>query len=220
MKTIVITGISRGIGKALAEIFLSNDYFVIGTSTSGHTDLSHQNLFTLPLDLSSPESINYAVNIIINLNKGIDILINNAGVCVDENNDYVDISLLRKTLEINLFGTIDFTEKLIPLLNQNGHILNMSSSAGSLSHNTADDDHMYPAYRISKTALNMYTSTLAMRLQGRAIISSVHPGWVITDMGGEDADITPETAAKAIYTTATKQTETGQFWFDNNKFPW
>lgn len=92
---------------------------------------------------------------------------------------------------------------------------------GSLTENIGDNELDYPAYRISKTALNMYTKTLASRLQKQEItVSSVHPGWVKTDMGGEDAPREPEEAANQIYKLATTPHETGLFWHDNDKFAW
>jgi NAD(P)-dependent dehydrogenase (short-subunit alcohol dehydrogenase family) len=52
------------------------------------------------------------------------------------------------------------------------------------------------------------------------IVSSVHPGWVKTDMGGEEAPMTPEEAAAHICTLALSQPESGQFWFKGEKYPW
>lgn len=66
--------------------------------------------------------------------------------------------------------------------------------------------------------------TLAMRLSpkngGDITVSSVHPGWVKTEMGGDDAPMTPAEAAEHIYTLAISNPETGQFWFKGEKYPW
>lgn len=220
MKNVVITGISRGIGKALAEKFLSEGYSVIGTSTSGKIDFSHDNLSVLKLDLSKLESIKKCVEEIGKLNKKIDILINNAGIVVEEEVDTkrIDIDYLKETLEVNLFGTIEFTEQIIPYFNEGGHIVSISSRAGSLEH--VDYTLNYPSYRISKTALNMVTRILAVRLDGKITVSSVHPGWVKTDMGGDEADIESGEAAEDIFNLSTSSVETGQFWFKGKRFPW
>jgi len=69
MKTVLITGISRGIGKALAQKFLRSGYFVIGTSTSGKCDLADLNLVVFQLDLKKKESIDACVEEIHNLDK-------------------------------------------------------------------------------------------------------------------------------------------------------
>jgi NAD(P)-dependent dehydrogenase (short-subunit alcohol dehydrogenase family) len=234
MKTVLITGIGRGIGKSLAEKFLREGYAVIGTtftsapavgisaSTADASDAAAPNLAVYSLDLSSDESIAQCAAAIAAAGKKIDIHINNAGALVDENETSVVIETLRKTLQINLVGTIDFTERMLSLVNAGGHIVNISSSAASLAeveYESHEPGH-YPSYKISKTALNMYTRTLAMRLKGNITVSSVHPGWTKTDMGGAKADFTPDEAAAHIFDLAVSTPETGQFWFNGKKIPW
>jgi len=219
MKIALITGVSRGIGKSLAEKFLNEGHYVIGTSTNGDCDLKNDNLKILQLDLSNTQSISDCVSAIKQIDKGIDILINNAGILVNRTNA-MDATELRRTLEVNLIGTIDFAEQIIPILNNDAHILNASSSAGSLTKTEEDDDDEFPAYRISKNALNMYTRTLAIRLRGKIVVYSYHPGWVKTDMGGEEAPMSPYEAAGYIYDLAMSKVPSGQFWFKGEKYPW
>ncbi|MBP6858252.1 MAG: SDR family NAD(P)-dependent oxidoreductase [Candidatus Pacebacteria bacterium] len=227
MKTILITSISRGIGKALTQKFLAEGHRVIGTHFSPALDYSHEHLTTYPLDLTQHNSIESCAQTIRDSGATIDILINNAGTLIDNDDTSVILDKLRQTLEINLIGTIDFTENMLSSLSSNGHIVNIASSAGSLAGatdlRTSHYPYHYPSYKISKAALNMYTRTLALRLthEGSTItVSSVHPGWVKTDMGGEDAPMTPEEAAEHIYTLALSKPETGQFWFKGEKYPW
>ena len=223
MKTALITGISRGIGEALAKKFLEEGYRVFGTSLSGKSTISDENFSVHQLDLASSESIKNCVEQIAKTGVKIDILINNAGVLLDEEETVVDLDKLRKTLEVNLIGTIDLTEQIIPLISEKGHVINLSSTAGSLGRadTSSHYPHHYPAYKISKTALNMYTKTLAIRLKSKDIIvSSVHPGWVRTDMGGEEADISPEESAQGIFNLAASRPATGQFWFNGDRLPW
>lgn len=223
MKTVLITGIGQGIGQALAEKFLSESWFVLGTY---HTTkpVPKENLSSLPLDLSSPQSIAERARAIRETGKTISILINNAGTLVDDEETTLVVEKLRETLEVNLIGTIDFTEQIIPAVEDNGHIVNISSTAGSLELAMDGVSHYpnhYPAYKISKTALNMYTRTLSTRMKKRGVIvSSVHPGWVQTEMGGPEADISPAEAAKYIYEFAITRPETGGFWFKSEKLPW
>ncbi|MEK6898830.1 MAG: SDR family NAD(P)-dependent oxidoreductase [Nanoarchaeota archaeon] len=219
-KTLFITGASRGIGKALAKKFLEENYSVIGTSTSGTIPFAHKNLTMLKLDLSSEKSIEKCVSDFLKLNKKIYILINNAGIWGGFEDDIIRIDVLRKVLEVNLFGTINLTEKLIPSMNSSGKIINISSRAGSLSYKGTHHAN-HPDYNISKAALNMYTISLASKLKNKNIlVASIHPGWVKTDMGGKGADITPEQAAEDIYKRIITLKETGQFWFKQEKFPW
>lgn len=218
-KTIVITGASRGIGKALAENFLAEGYFVIGTSTSGKSDLANENLKMLQLDLEKSDSIEKCASEIVSFGKPVDILINNVGVIYGPpHNGIIDIEALRRMLEVNVIGTIDFTQRIIPLLVQGGHIVNISSRQGSFSYPTGTSR---PSYKISKAALNMFTKVLAHDLEGKAIVSSVHPGAVMdTGLAASDADMLPKEAAQYIYDLAVSQPETGHFWYKGEKFPW
>ncbi len=229
LKTVLITGISRGIGKALAQKFLAEGYKVIGTSINGKIDFGHENLTVYKLDLSKPRSIKKCVIKIFKSGVKIDIMHNNAGALFDDEETHVVIDKLQRTLTVNLFGTIDFTEQMASNINKGGHIINTSSSAGSLTDTDMKDaltSHFpfhYPSYKISKCALNMYTRTLAMRLvheKKEITVSSVHPGWVRTDMGGEDAPMLPAEAADWIYKLAISKPETGCFWFKGEKYPW
>ncbi|MEQ1500328.1 MAG: SDR family NAD(P)-dependent oxidoreductase [Parcubacteria group bacterium] len=230
MKTILITGASRGIGRAIAQKFLDMGDFVIGTSTSGESALRHENLVMVKLDLSKTESIKECVKNIEKLGKQpleessgrmtkIDILINNAGINVEDWEETVlDVSRLRETLEVNLIGLVDFTEQILSVFDSIKHIINISSRAGALG----DDNYIeMPAYKISKVAVNMYTQTLAYRLKDKGtIVSSVDPEWVRTDMGGDDAPDVPEKAANNIYNLAISEVESGQFWLNGKKRNW
>ncbi len=196
MKNVLITGIGKGIGRSLALKFREQDYFVIGTTKESSDSFVNDNIKTFMLDLSKEDSISNCTNEIKKLlnekNIKIDILINNAGILVDNDNTSVDVKKLRETLEVNLFGTISFTENILPYIKEGGHIVNISSSAGSLSGaldlRKTHYPYHYPAYKISKCAINMYTRTLALRMENEKtgiIVSSIHPGWVKTDMGGD-----------------------------------
>lgn len=219
MKTILITGTSRGIGLATAKRFLDEGWFVIGTTVSGNVPLHSENLAIIDLDLRSAESIAHATSEIAKLNKKIDVLFNNAGALFDENEAVVKIDLLRKTLEVNLISLIDFTERIIPLMPKSGHIINTSSQAGGLGGQLTG--LQYPAYRISKTAVNMYTKTLAARLAPEGImVSSLDPGWVRTDMGGDEAPRMPEEAANDVFELANRKNPSGRFWRFGNEREW
>ncbi len=222
MSTVVITGIGKGIGKALAEKFVAEGYTVIGTTHLGEAAIAGVQAYKL--DLADSKSIEDAARDIRAAAPMLDIMINNAGVLLDEDETSLDPELLRKTLEVNVIGTAAFTKALTEsIVASGGHIVNISSTAGSLALAGGSASHFplhYPAYKISKAALNMYTRTLATELKGKVIVSSVHPGWVQTDMGGEEADITPAEAAEGIFNVAISKPETGQFWFKGKKLPW
>ncbi len=225
MKTIVITGASRGIGKATARRFLDEGWFVIGTSTSGNTIFNDANFKSVVLDYLKPETIPVAVGEVKNVAKSIDVLLNNAGVVFDLPDTAVDILKLRKTLEVDLIGHIDLTERLLSLIAKGGHIINVGSCSAVL--NDPLDDIDAPAYRIAKTALSMYTKLLARRPRDMDIVvSSIDPGWVKTDMGNSAAsedskpDREPEDVAQDIYDLVMSNPETGQFWRFGKKRSW
>lgn len=227
MKTVLITGITKGIGLALATKFLKERFKVIGTTTSGQSELSDSNLKVCKLDLSIPSSIEKCADELKSGGEKIDLFINNAGVLLDDEETAVIIDKLRGTLEVNLIGTIDFTERIIPAMNKDGHVINISSQAGSITDmKNFEHSHApfcYPAYKISKAAQNMYTTTLALRLSREGngvIVSAVHPGWIKTEMGGDEAPTLPQEAAEDIYKLAISRPETGQFWYKGEKFPW
>ncbi|OGK30424.1 hypothetical protein A3G67_01380 [Candidatus Roizmanbacteria bacterium RIFCSPLOWO2_12_FULL_40_12] len=218
MKTLVVTGASRGIGKAIAEKFLSESWYVIGTSTSGKASLKRDNFEIYKLDVSDPESIERFAKALARSKKKIDVLINNAGVYLDEDTSPLNTKALRKTLEVNLIGLADLTERLLPHINNGAHIISMSSGAGSI---TDEPDAYKPAYQISKAAVNMFTRTLAEALKKRNItVSSVDPGWVRTDMGSSSAPRDPKEPAEEIFKMATSEVNSGFFWHKNKKRAW
>ncbi|MEI7792689.1 MAG: SDR family NAD(P)-dependent oxidoreductase [Candidatus Berkelbacteria bacterium] len=225
MKTVVITGVSRGIGRATANKFLSEGWRVIGTSTSGQADYSHENLEVVQLDFLDSISIKSASEKIASLSPRIDALVNNAGVALDSWDEGVDMLKVRKTFEINLFGLIELTENLLPNITNGGRIVNLTSRYGSFS--MPIDDNTSIGYRMAKASLNMYTRFLAFRLADHQIIvSAIHPGWTKTDMGFDGStdeakpDREPEEPAREIFDLATLDIESGQFWENGQKRDW
>jgi NAD(P)-dependent dehydrogenase (short-subunit alcohol dehydrogenase family) len=226
MKTVLITGASRGIGLATAKKFLGDGWRVIGTYNKNLIPITSDQLVSFRLDMSSGESIAQAADKIKKLAIKIDVLVNNAGVALDVADKFADMEKIRKTFEINLFGLIDFTEKLLPIISSGGHIINIDSRYGSFS--MPIDDETSIAYRMSKAALNMYTRSLAFRLQKEnTIVSSIHPGWVKTDMGyagitddGELPDRDADEVADDIYNIVQNVTESGFFWAFGKKHEW
>ena len=219
MKTGIITGCSRGIGFAIAELLTDNqNTLIIGTSTSGKCAISKSNFVCYPLNLSNSKSIVNFVDKVKKLN--IDFLINIAGILIEKRNDSViNLEQLRLTFNVNLFGTIELTEKLIPSFEKNGHIINITSDWGSFSEKNFDE--FQPHYKMSKTALNMYTKLLAKRLEEQnLIVSSLDPGWTQTDMGGNDASRKPAEVATDIRDLLRKKPESGNFWYQGKVREW
>lgn len=216
-KIVLITGASKGIGKALAEKFLQEKYIVIGTSRTGKfEDFSHQNFHPIQLDVTDATSIKNAHKHIFDNFKRIDVLINNAGIGPDLNAPTPELDSFNLTFQVNVTGAVFFTEPLIPLIPNNGIILNISSIMGSISECKSSDS---VAYRMSKSALNMYTKILQNRLKNNIKVASIHPGWVKTTIASplKNGNLTPEQSANNIFDFFSKDFESGTYWNSENK---
>ncbi|HAS41060.1 MAG TPA: SDR family oxidoreductase [Microscillaceae bacterium] len=218
MKNIIVTGVSRGIGLAVAQTFLAKGYKVFGTSTSGNSPLTDANFECIPLKLNDSASIKAFYKTI--QNHSIDGIINNAAILLENwSQTAVDMDQLRQTFEVNVFGTIDLTESLLPLLNNGGRIISLSSGWGTFSESSFDAT--VPHYKMSKTVLNMYTKLLAKRLESRSIVvSAVNPGWVRTDMGGGGAPVQPQEVGQRIVDLFENNTQSGHLWYNGKISEW
>lgn len=207
---IAITSRDEAQGKAAAEKLLAEGLDVI----------------SYPLDVTSAPSCDRLAQFIGDRFERLDILVNNAGVLLDdsESDDSVfniKISTLQKTLETNTFAPLLLCQALIPLMKEHnyGRVVNVSSGAGQLQ----DMNTGYPSYRISKTALNAVTRIVANELKGTNIlVNAVCPGWVKTDMGGENAPRTPEQGVDTIVWLATLPDNgpTSGFFRDRQPIDW
>nr|WP_309756772.1 SDR family NAD(P)-dependent oxidoreductase [Flavobacterium sp.] len=210
-KIVLITGANSGIGNALAEKLIAENYFVIGTSRNGKIEnIKSENLFVVELDLTNQKSIENANLIIRTKFNGIDILVNNAGIAPDLDRTEPDLESLRLTFETNVFGLVSFNETILDLVKKNGKILNISSIMATFNIISKIDS---TAYRMSKSALNMYTKTLSARLKDRNIaVNSIHPGWVNTKLSTAGAPLSTEFSANGIFKLIETEMGTGNFW--------
>jgi NAD(P)-dependent dehydrogenase (short-subunit alcohol dehydrogenase family) len=127
----------------------------------------------------------------------LDILVNNAGVIAsgkDGPPSTTPDDILRQTFDTNFFGLAAVTRAFLPLLGKSeaGRIVNLSSILGSIAEHADPNSTIHQmkvtAYDCSKAAVNMYTNHLAHELKGTKIkVNAAHPGWVKTDMGGQEA---------------------------------
>lgn len=132
------------------------------------------------------------------------------------NEEKINMSLLKKTFAINLFGTVELTEKCIPKFNDSAQIINISSGWGAFSSNNSP---FQPHYKMSKVSLNMYTKLLAERLP-QITVSSFDPGWVKTNMGTQNAKKLPSETALEIYELISMKKKSGYFWFNGKPRDW
>jgi NAD(P)-dependent dehydrogenase (short-subunit alcohol dehydrogenase family) len=234
----VVSGANRGIGFETVRQLARQDICVILTSRNpgkGQAALEKLlgvNLDVLfhPLDVTAESSIASLGEFVQSRCGRLDILVNNAGVFMDshgpEDNHGASVfsaslSILQATLKVNLYGPLLLAQELVPLMKHQryGRIVNVSSGMGQLS----DMGGKWPAYRISKTALNALTRILAAETEGQNIlVNSVCPGWVRTDMGGPNADRSPGAAADTIVWAATLPDAgpSGGFFRDRQPIDW
>ncbi len=225
-KTALVTGANKGIGNEVARqlaargmrVFLAARNRDAGENATAEIAGAE----FLLLDVADETSIKAAAHELSQRAERLDVLVNNAGIVLDWNGEVFDLAAdtLRQTLETNLFGPLRVAQALAPLLRNSDapRIINVSSGAGQLS---GELQAWAPAYSISKTALNSLTLQLAAALPGFAV-NSVCPGWVRTDMGGQNAPRSLEQGADVIVWLAAEapQSLTGKFVKDREIIQW
>ncbi len=129
-----ITGISRGLGRAIAQAALQHGDAVIGTTRDGKTDLAAAGgrLHVVPLDVTEPEKVRAAAGVAWALHGRLDVIVNNAGFGLLGAVEEVELSEVRRVFETNFFGTLNVTQAVLPRLRAqaSGHIFNISSVGG------------------------------------------------------------------------------------------
>lgn len=159
---------------------------------------------------------------------GLNLLINNAGFSPKSSRlNYVRPEDMAKTFLINVTAPVMLTKALKPLLqkgasaDQPSWVVNMSSVLGSIAQNK--DGGLFP-YRASKSALNMCTKSMSIDLFQQHIHAiALHPGWVKTDMGGQNADLEVEDACSNMVRVISQLTRDKNGTFiqhDGSELPW
>jgi len=227
---VAVTGGNRGIGFEICRQLAARGAHVVLTARkpeAGAAAIAKLRKEKLAaefhaLDVTDGESIAAFRDFLEDRYGRLDALINNAGIIAKGEDDglKVDLTTVRATLETNTLGPLRLAQELVPLLkrSKSGRIVNMSSGMGELSDNSGG----HAAYRISKTALNAVTATLAAELRGAVAVNSVCPGWIRTDMGGPHAslDVT-EGADTAVWLALdAPQKLSGKFIRKRKVIPW
>lgn len=230
MKTVLITGANRGIGKEIAHQLGRLGFTVfVGARDKAKGEKAVKDLKDeaidarlVVMDVNDEHSIQQAYEDIKNQISTLDVLINNAAVLLDEGTPYLEVNadMFRKTLHINSMGPFLVTQAFLPLLKRESRIINMSSGAGKICNGMSS---WAPIYSISKTALNAVTLQLAMALENKGIVvNAVSPGWVRTDMGGSNANRSlPEGAETPVWlATEAPLNLSGKFFKDKREQSW
>jgi NAD(P)-dependent dehydrogenase (short-subunit alcohol dehydrogenase family) len=191
----------------------------------------------LQFDITKAEDAQAAFDYFDSRYGRLDILVNNAGIAAgkfpgtgpEHSASEVSADLLHKVFETNFFALVALTNTLLPLIRKSeaGRIVNLSSILGSLTLQATPGSPIYDAksfaYDASKSALNAYTIHLAYELRGTKIkVNSAHPGWVKTDMGGEQApmELSEGGQTSAALATLPDDGPTGGFFHLGKPLPW
>lgn len=185
---VVITGASRGLGKAIAEIFAENGHSLLLCSRNEATLLQTRNalasrfpalqILAKAADLSRPAEVDAFGQWVIESGYEVDVLVNNAGSFIPGDIITEQEGALEEMMAVNLFSAYHLTRKLLPVMiaRKQGHIFNMCSIASLQA---------YPgggAYSISKFALLGFSKNLRLSLRDKGVkVTTVMPGATYTD---------------------------------------
>lgn len=205
MKTVLITGASRGLGLEFSKQYVKKGFNIVAccrqpSSSDELQALAQQNnnLTIHALDVTDDHSIQGLHESLSD--KPIDILINNAGTSGEQGVTLGNIKKdnFMKLFETNCYGVVKLSDVLLPLLakSQDKLIVVISSRMGSIADN--DTGRSY-AYRSSKSALNSVMRSFAIDVAPQDVkVLLLHPGWVRTDMGGETGLISSTDSVSAM----------------------
>lgn len=197
MKTALVTGASRGIGRAIALELKSKDFSIIGTATSqaGVDTLIENGIEGYILDLNSPNSIGNFWEQLEADKKNISVLVNNAGITRDNivlrmsDDEWSDI------MNVHLNGTFQLCKRSLKMMLKNkwGRIINISSASASIGNRGQSN------YAAAKAGVEAFTKSLAKEVGKRDItINAVAPGFIATDMTEQNDGVNAEYLIKEI----------------------
>ena len=239
LESVLVTGCTKGIGLQFVKHFVAanstdgsnTQIFACSIGTSPELDqlLADENVHHVDLDISKPEQVKHAVLKVEKLlnGKGLNLVVNNAAIMSYNKAAGVEECSpeeLTDVFSVNVSGTHSVTMAFHPLLKLSasqrsdlplccarGAVFNISSNLGSVGNS---ERAFAVSYRVSKAALNMLTKITSLQfIEDGIICLAVHPGWVQTDLGGHDAELTPaESVSDMVYLIQNAQEKNnGQF---------
>lgn len=247
-KVALVTGANKGIGRAAAEQLAALGITVLigardarrGEEAAASIRAAGGDAHAVALDVTEVGTVREAARQVEERFGHLDVLINNAGItgsglvspqdAVDQVPSTVDLDMVRKVFETNVFGVIAVTNAMLPLLRRSRapRIVNVSSHAASLGL-TSDPDGPFAgllpsaAYSPSKSALTGLTVNYANELRKDGIlVNAVAPGYVDTDSNNHTGFLTVEQGAAVLVRMATLESDgpTGGFFSADGPVPW
>jgi NAD(P)-dependent dehydrogenase (short-subunit alcohol dehydrogenase family) len=225
-KTALVTGTSRGLGRAVAGLFAAEGARVLAHARSHEAAAAvAEAVGGEPVwgDISGGEGVREVADRAAALAPELHVLVHNAGIgspggLEDHSREQFD-----RVMAVNAAAPLFLTQSLLEPLRAAGRtarIVIVSSDAGRF---TVPKNGVAFPYRMSKAAVNMLTLNLAAALAPDGIlVNAMHPGWVRTDMGGPEAPVAPEQAAETALHLATLPDggPTGRLWEDRAPIEW
>jgi NAD(P)-dependent dehydrogenase (short-subunit alcohol dehydrogenase family) len=233
MPTVLITGANRGLGLEFARQYAANGWDVIATARDPKSSeelqriAKNRNVSLQSLDVTSDESVKQLRETLNG--KPLDLLVLNSAIYTRNGNTLGELNFAgwRESFETNVLGAIRVAEALIENVaaSRRKQIAAISSGMGSLQTLGATIGFgIAYQYRTSKTALNMTMLILAKEVEPRGIsVVILSPGWVQTDMGGPNAELTPAQSIRGMREVleGNPMELTGKFLsYDGATWPW
>ena len=238
-KIALVTGATRGIGlETVRQLAAEGVHTLLAGRDGDRTRDAAKALQgeglpveAIMLDVTDADSIARAAEQVRTAHGRLDILINNAGVLLDDDSvppSAQPMDVWHRTFDTNVFGLIATTRALLPLLRSSpaGRIVNVSSILGSLALHADPSSPIYdykvPAYNVSKSAVNAWTVHLAYELRDTSIkVNAVHPGSVKTDMNqGGSLDLVEGASSSVAMALIGPDGPSGGFSHQGQQIPW
>jgi NAD(P)-dependent dehydrogenase (short-subunit alcohol dehydrogenase family) len=237
----LVTGANRGLGFEAARQLGRRGLLVLlgcrdskrGEAAAVELRREHLDVQCIQIDVADPALVAALAERLERQYGRLDVLVNNAGILPDRGWPVVKENLpeasafaaslptLLLAIETNALGAFLMCQACIPLMQRHGcgRVVNVSTTMGQLTTMGGG----WPAYRLSKAALNAVTRVFAAETAGTGVlVNSVNPGWVRTEMGGPDAPLSLQEGADSIVWAATLPDHgpSGQFLQNREAIPW
>ena len=219
----LVTGATRGIGAEIAAN-LAELGATVYAGARDPDDITASDQHAVRLDVTEEDEMRAAIDRIGRERDALDVLVNNAGVFFRSRSLHeMDTAEFDRTIDVNLRGPVLLTKHALPLLldEPGGRVVTLSSGLGRFTGGRMDG--RYPAYRLSKVGVGGLTAYLDGEYGDRGLIANAaSPGWVRTDMGGDDAPRTPAEGAETPVWLArfAPGSPAGRLWKDRERVPW
>jgi NAD(P)-dependent dehydrogenase (short-subunit alcohol dehydrogenase family) len=227
----LVTGGNRGLGLEVVRQLAASGMTVLlgardlarGERAARELRRERSDIVAVRLDVTNQKHIDALARRIESSYGRLDVLVNNAGAHydIDDQPSATPIDTVRAALDTNLLGAWRLCEAMLPLMRRHGYgrIVNVSSGCGASTVGGGS----CPAYRVSKSALNAFTRTLAAELEGSGIlVNAVCPDWTATELGGPGGRPVAEGATGIVWAASLplRHAVNGGFFRDRQRLPW